>query len=127
MTAWTLVKESYPLQKGDTVLVHAAAGGVGLLLCQMASHLGATVIGTVSTEEKAALARENGAHHIINYAKESIVDKVLALTGGNGVQGIYDGVGKDTWEDDFKVIARKVSLSLSLFSFSFPPAIKQFS
>lgn len=104
------MKEAYPLQRGDTVLVHAAAGGVGLLLCQMASHLGATVIGTVSTESKAKLAKENGAHHIINYAQESIVEKVLALTGGNGVQGIYDGVGKDTWEDDFKVIARKVRL-----------------
>lgn len=102
-----MVKESYALQRGDWVLVHAAAGGVGLLLCQMASHLGAHVIGTTSTTEKAKLAKENGAEHIINYAKESIVDKVLELTGGMGVQGIYDGVGKDTWEDDFKVIARK--------------------
>jgi NADPH:quinone reductase-like Zn-dependent oxidoreductase len=105
--AWTMVKEAYALKKGDWVLVHAAAGGVGLLLCQMASHLGAHVIGTTSTPEKAKLAKENGAEHIINYSKESIVDKVLELTGGNGVQGIYDGVGKDTWEDDFKVIARK--------------------
>lgn len=97
-SAWTLVKEAYPIQKGDWVLVHAAAGGVGLLLCQMASHLGAHVIGTTSTAEKAQLAKENGAEHIVNYTSESIVDKVLELTGGKGVQGIYDGVGKDTWE-----------------------------
>lgn len=92
------MREAYEIKKGDWVLVHAAAGGVGLLLCQMASYLGAHVIGTTSTEEKAKLAKENGAEHIINYSKESIVDKVLELTGGVGVQGIYDGVGKDTWE-----------------------------
>jgi NADPH2:quinone reductase len=100
MLAWTLVKEAYPVQKGDYILVHAAAGGVGLLLCQMASYLGAHVIGTTSTPEKAKLAKENGAEYIIDYSKESIVDKVLELTGGNGVQGIYDGVGKDTWEGE---------------------------
>ncbi|CAO1632854.1 unnamed protein product [Sympodiomycopsis kandeliae] len=109
LTAWTLLKESYPVQKGDTVLIHAAAGGVGLLLVQMAKHLGAKVIGTVSTEEKAQLAKQNGADHIIVYTqeREKLADKVLELTGGQGVQGIYDGVGKDTWEDDFKMIARK--------------------
>ena len=100
LTAWTLVKEAYPLKKGDWVLVHAAAGGVGLLLCQMAAHLGAHVIGTTSTPEKAQLAKDNGAEHIINYTKESIADKVMELTGGVGVQGIYDGVGKDTWEGE---------------------------
>jgi NADPH2:quinone reductase len=99
-TALTLVRESYPLKKGDYVLVHAAAGGVGLLLCQMASHFGAHVIGTASTPEKAELAKQNGAEHVINYSKDSIVDKVLELTDGKGVQGIYDGVGKDTWEGE---------------------------
>lgn len=94
------MREAYEIKKGDWVLVHAAAGGVGLLLCQMASYLGAHVIGTTSTEEKAQLAKENGAEHIINYSKDSIVDKVLELTGGLGVQGIYDGVGKDTWEGE---------------------------
>ena len=108
LTAWTLVREAYPVQRGDTVLVHAAAGGVGLLLCQMASHLGARVIGTASTQEKADLAKANGAHEVILYTQgENVVDKTLEFTDGKGVQGIYDGVGKDTWEDDFKVIARK--------------------
>lgn len=96
--AWTLVKEAYALKKGDWCLVHAAAGGVGLLLCQMASHLGARVIGTTSNAEKAQLAKNNGAEHVINYTKESIVDRIMELTEGRGVQGIYDGVGKDTWE-----------------------------
>lgn len=109
LTAWTLLKEAYPVQKGDHVLVHAAAGGVGLLLCQMAKHLGAVVIGTTSTEEKAKLAKENGADHVVIYTqeREKLADKVLELTGGKGCEGIYDGVGKDTWEDDFKMIARK--------------------
>ncbi|CEH15471.1 nad-binding protein [Ceraceosorus bombacis] len=109
LTAWTLLHEAYQVKKGDAVLIHAAAGGVGLLLCQMASYLGATVIGTVSTEEKAALAKSNGASHVINSKSggAAVVDEVLKLTKGEGVQGIYDGVGKDTWEDGFKMIARK--------------------
>lgn len=96
--AWTLLRETYPVKKGDWILVHAAAGGVGLLLCQMAAHLGAHVIGTTSSEEKAELAKKNGAKHMINYVKENTVEKVLELTDGLGVQGIFDGVGKDTWE-----------------------------
>ncbi|KDN43188.1 GroES-like protein [Tilletiaria anomala UBC 951] len=108
LTAWTLVKEAYEVKKGDYVLVHAAAGGVGLLLCQMCKYLGAHVIGTTSTTEKAELAKANGAEYVILYGKgESVVDKTLEITGNKGVQGIFDGVGKDTWEDDFKVIARK--------------------
>lgn len=109
LTAWTLVREAYPIKKGDHVLIHAAAGGTGLLLCQMAKHLGAIVIGTTSTEEKAKLAKENGADHIVIYTqeREKLADKVLELTGGKGCEGIFDGVGKDTWEDDFKMIARK--------------------
>ncbi|PWN51574.1 hypothetical protein IE53DRAFT_361457 [Violaceomyces palustris] len=101
---------AYTLGAGDHVLVHAAAGGVGLLLCQVASSLGAHVIGTVSNEEKAKLAKENGAEHVLIYDRENlepVVEKVLQITGGQGCQGIFDGVGKDTWEADFKMIARK--------------------
>ncbi|KAI9484697.1 hypothetical protein BDB00DRAFT_878538 [Zychaea mexicana] len=98
LTAWTLVRESYPVKKGDHILIHAAAGGVGLLLCQMCRYLGATVIGTVSTAEKAALARENGADYVINYTTEDVVAKVNEITGGLGCQGVLDGVGKSTWD-----------------------------
>ncbi|CAO1635829.1 unnamed protein product [Parajaminaea phylloscopi] len=107
LTAWGLLIESYPVQKGDWVLVHAAAGGVGVFLCQLASYLGAKVIGTVSTEEKAEFAKANGADEVILYTKEDFAERVNEITGGKGVAGIYDGVGKTTWEDDFKCIARK--------------------
>lgn len=111
LTAWTLVREAYAVKKGDYILVHAAAGGVGLLLCQMGKHLGAHVIGTTSTPEKAELAKKNGAEFVVNYSEENTVDRVLELTGGKGVQAIFDGVGKDTWEDDFKMIARKGTIA----------------
>ena len=98
MTAHYLVTSSYPLKKGDTCLVHAAAGGMGLLLCQMAKMLGATVIGTVSTEEKAALARGAGADHIILYSKQDFEPEVKRITGGRGVDVVYDGVGATTFD-----------------------------
>jgi NADPH:quinone reductase len=98
MTAHYLVKSSYPLKKGDTCLVHAAAGGMGLLLCQMAKMLGATVIGTVSTEEKAALAKAAGADHVILYTKQDFEPEVKRLTGGRGVDVVYDGVGASTFD-----------------------------
>ena len=82
----------------DYILVHAAAGGVGLLLCQLSKYLGATVIGTVSSAEKAALARENGADYVINYTEEDVVAKVNEITNGLGCHGIFDGVGKSTWD-----------------------------
>lgn len=82
----------------DVILVHAAAGGVGLLLCQMCRYLGATVIGTVSTDEKAKLARENGADYTINYSKEDVISKVNEITNGLGCHAVLDGVGKDTFE-----------------------------
>ncbi|SPO38169.1 related to NADPH2:quinone reductase [Pseudozyma flocculosa] len=110
LTALTLIREAYPVQKGDYVLVTAAAGGVGLLLCQMASAVGAHVIGTVSTEAKAELARANGAEHALIYHAErldELVAQVDKITGGKGCQGIFDGVGKDTWEASFEMIARK--------------------
>ncbi len=97
LTAHYLSRSSYPLKPGDTCLVHAAAGGVGQLLCQMARLAGARVIGTVSTEEKASIARAAGADETINYEQEDFVERVKSLTGGTGVQVVYDGVGKSTF------------------------------
>ncbi len=98
MTAHYLVKSSYPLKKGDWCLVHAAAGGMGLLLCQMGKMLGATVIGTVSTEEKAVLAKGAGADHVILYSKQDFEAEVKRITGGRGVDVVYDGVGATTFD-----------------------------
>lgn len=90
----------------DYILVHAAAGGVGLLLCQMCAHLGATVIGTVSTEAKAVLARENGAAHVINYSHEDVASRVAEITGGLGCHAVLDGVGASTWETSLAAVRR---------------------
>jgi NADPH2:quinone reductase len=98
LTAHYLVRSSYPLKKGDTCLVHAAAGGMGLLLCQMGKMLGATVIGTVSTEEKAALAKGAGAEHVILYSQQDFEPEVKRITGGRGVDVVYDGVGATTFD-----------------------------
>ena len=98
MTAHYLACSTYPLRPGETCLVHAAAGGVGLLLCQVAKRRGATVIATVSTEEKAALARGAGADHVILYSKEDFADGVRRATGGAGAHVVYDGVGATTFE-----------------------------
>jgi NADPH2:quinone reductase len=97
MTAQYLACSTYPLKAGDTCLVHAAAGGVGLLLCQVAKLRGATVIATVSTEAKAELARGAGADTVILYSKEDFVDGVRSATGGAGVHVVYDGVGATTF------------------------------
>jgi NADPH2:quinone reductase len=105
MTAQYLLRRTYRVQKGDTILVHAAAGGVGLILCQWAKHLGATVIGTVSTEEKAALAKAHGAAHIIFYGRENVAERVRELTGGAGVPVVYDSVGKDTFDGSLDSLA----------------------
>ena len=101
MTAHYLACSTYPLKSGDTCLVHAAAGGVGLLLCQIAKLRGARVIGTVSTEEKAKLAREAGADDVILYSKQDFVAEVKKLTGGKGLNVVYDAVGKDTFDKGF--------------------------
>jgi NADPH:quinone reductase len=98
MTAEYLVRRTYEVKPGDTVLVHAAAGGVGLLLCQWAKHIGATVIGTVGTDEKAELARSSGCDHPIVYTREDFVARVRELTGGVGVPVVYDSVGRTTWQ-----------------------------
>ena len=97
LTAQYLVRRTYKVQKGDTVLMHAAAGGVGLILCQWAAHLGATVIGTVGSKDKADLAKKNGCHHVILYKDEDFVAKVKEITGGKMCDVVYDGVGKTTF------------------------------
>ncbi|HLC41286.1 MAG TPA: quinone oxidoreductase [Methylomirabilota bacterium] len=112
MTAHYLVYSTYPLKKDDTCLVHAAAGGVGLLLCQMARRIGARVIGTVSTEEKAKLAREAGADEVILYTQQDFESEVKRLTDGRGVQVVYDSVGKDTLEKSLNSLARRGYLVL---------------
>ncbi|MBL8490336.1 MAG: quinone oxidoreductase, partial [Rhodocyclaceae bacterium] len=98
MTAQYLLRRTYKVQPGDTILIHAAAGGVGLLVCQWAKALGATVIGTVSSDEKAALARAHGCDHPIVYSRENFVERVKAITGGAGVPVVYDSIGKDTFQ-----------------------------
>jgi NADPH2:quinone reductase len=97
MTVRYLLRETYKVGKGTTMLLHAAAGGIGLIACQWARHLGATVIGTVSTPQKAALAKEMGATHVINYKTEDFVKRTRELTGGQGVDVVYDAIGKDTY------------------------------
>jgi NADPH2:quinone reductase len=97
MTVRYLIRDIYKVGPGDTILIHAAAGGVGLILCQWASALGATVIGTVSSDAKAALAKANGCHHPIVYTREDFPARVLEITGGQKLPVVYDSVGKDTY------------------------------
>jgi NADPH2:quinone reductase len=96
MTVEYLLRRTYQVKSGDTILVHAAAGGVGLIMCQWAKHLGATVIGTVSSEAKAERARAHGCHHPVIYTKEDFVARVKEITGGKLLPVVYDSVGKDT-------------------------------
>jgi NADPH:quinone reductase len=112
MTAHYLACSTYPLKKGDACLVHAAAGGVGLILCQIARLRGARVIGTVSTEEKAKLAREAGADETILYTKQDFAAEVKRITGGKGLQVVYDSVGKDTWEGSLDCCAPRGMIAL---------------
>ena len=98
MTVQYLIHRTYAVKSGDTVLWHAAAGGVGTIACQWLKAIGATTIGTVGSEEKAALAKAHGCHHVINYNKENFVERVKSLTGGKGVPVVYDSVGKTTWD-----------------------------
>ncbi|EST05349.1 Alcohol dehydrogenase GroES-like protein [Kalmanozyma brasiliensis GHG001] len=113
LTALTLLKESHPIKKGEWMLVTAAAGGVGLLLCQMGRAFGANVIAVTSTSEKCELAKKHGAHHALTYNKENpqaYIDEIRSITNNHGVDGIYDGVGADTWEANFAIAARKGSI-----------------
>jgi len=98
LTVQYLLRQTYRVRAGETILIHAAAGGVGLLACQWAKHLGATVIGTVGSDEKAELARQHGCQHTIVYTREDFVERVREITGSDGVPVVYDSVGKDTWE-----------------------------
>ena len=97
LTAAYLLRRTYRVQPGDAVLIHAAAGGVGLIACQWAKALGATVIGTVGSAAKGELARAHGCDHVINYSSEDFTGRVREITGGEGVAVVYDGVGKDTF------------------------------
>ncbi len=112
MTAHYLTRSTYPLKSGDTCLVHAAAGGMGLLLTQMGKMFGATVIGTVSTDEKAALAKQAGADHVILYSKLDFVAEVKRITGNRGVDVIYDGVGATTFEKGLTCIRPRGVMAL---------------
>ena len=94
MTARSLLFDAYKVQPGDTIVIHAAAGGVGLIMCQWAKHLGATVIGTVSSDDKAAVARAHGCDHTIVYTREDFAERVREITGGEGVPVVYDSVGQ---------------------------------
>ncbi len=112
MTAHYLACSTYPLKNGDNCLVHAAAGGVGLILCQIGRLRGARVIGTVSTDEKAKLAREAGADETILYTKQDFAAEVKRITGGKGLQVVYDSVGKDTWEGSLNCLAPRGLIAL---------------
>lgn len=135
------MEEAYNVQKGDFILIHTIAGGVGLLMNQLAKSRGATVIGTTSSKAKADLALEHGADHVILYTEEDTVKRVLEITNGEGVHAVYDGVGKDTYvsrpilclepclfvqyfrfDNDFKLIRRKGTIvSLGNASGAVPP------
>jgi NADPH2:quinone reductase len=105
MTAWYLCRRTYRVKKGDTIVVHAAAGGVGQILCQWAKHLGATVIGTVGSDEKVALAKKVGCKHVVVMSREKLSERVKAITKGKGVPVVYDGVGKDTFMESLDCLA----------------------
>jgi NADPH2:quinone reductase len=107
MTARCLLHDTYKVTPSDTILIHAAAGGVGLIMCQWAKRLGATVIGTVSSDEKAAVARAHGCDHPIVYTREDFAARVRDITGGEGVPVVYDSVGKATFEDSLKCLRRR--------------------
>lgn len=120
LTVWYLLRSLYELKAGETVLFHAAAGGVGLIFCQWARHIGATVIGTVGSDEKAELAKANGCDHTILYKQDDFVGKVKELTDGKGVSVVYDGVGKDTFMGSLDCL-RKRGLMVSFGNASGPP------
>ena len=110
LTALTILKEAHPVKKGDWILVTAAAGGVGLLLCQMGRAFGANVIAVTSTQAKCDLAKAHGAHHALTYNKQdpaAYISEIRQITNNHGVDGILDGVGADTWESNFEIAARK--------------------
>ena len=122
LTVHYLIFTTYKVQKGETVLWHAAAGGVGLIACQWLKALGASVIGTAGSDEKCALAKAHGAEHVINYSKESFVERVKSITGGKGVPVVYDAVGKSTWEGSLDCLRpRGMMVSFGNASGAVPP------
>lgn len=122
LTAQYLIRDSYKVQPGDTVLLHAAAGGVGLIASQWLKALGVTVIGTVGSDEKAELARANGCAHTIVYTRESFVDRVKEITNGKGVPAVYDSIGKDTFQGSLDCLApRGTMVSFGNASGPVPP------
>jgi NADPH2:quinone reductase len=120
MTAQMLLRSVFPVAKGDTILIHAAAGGVGLIMCQWAAALGATVIGTVGTEEKAELARKHGCAHPIVYSKQDFVAEVQRITGGEKLPVVYDSVGRDTFLKSLDCLKMR-GLMVSFGNASGPP------
>jgi NADPH2:quinone reductase len=126
LTAQYLLRGAYAVKAGETVLIHAAAGGVGLIMCQWARRLGVRVIGTVSTEAKAALARANGCEHAIVYPKEDVVARVRELTGGEGLPVVYDGVGAATFEQSLQSLRRRGLLVSYGSASGVPPPIEIF-
>ena len=112
MTAQYLLHGVYSVKRGDTILVHAAAGGVGLILCQWAKAIGATVIGTVGDDEKAKLARSFGCDHPVSYRSGNFADRVKEITGGAGVAAVYDSVGRDTFDRSLECLAPLGTLAL---------------
>jgi NADPH2:quinone reductase len=122
MTARYLLRQTYPVQRGQTILFHAAAGGVGLIASQWASHLGATVIGTVGSDAKAELARAHGCAHVVRYDREDVVARVREITGGKGVQVVYDSVGQATFAGSLDCLApRGMLVSFGQSSGKIPP------
>jgi NADPH2:quinone reductase len=119
LTAHYLLRRTFRVRAGDTLLVHAAAGGVGQILCQWGKHLGATVIGTVGSEDKATLAKKAGCRHVIVLAKENFAERVRALTRGQGVPVVYDGIGRDTFEGSLDCL-RPLGLMVSYGNASGP-------
>ena len=122
LTVHYLIHSTYAVKSGETVLWHAAAGGVGLIACQWLKAMGVTVIATAGSDEKVALARSHGAAHGINYSKENFVEKVKAITGGKGVPVVYDSVGKTTWEGSLDCLRpRGLMVSFGNASGAVPP------
>jgi NADPH2:quinone reductase len=122
LTVHYLIYTTYPVKKGETVLWHAAAGGVGLIACQWLKALGVTVIATAGSDEKCALAKAHGAEHVINYSRENFVERVKSITGGKGLPVVYDAVGKSTWDGSLDCLRpRGLMVSFGNASGAVPP------
>jgi NADPH:quinone reductase len=122
LTVHYLIHTTYAVKKGDTVLWHAAAGGVGLIACQWLKALGVSVIGTAGSDEKCSLAKAHGAEHVVNYSRENFVERVKSVTGGKGLPAVYDAVGKTTWDGSLDCLRpRGLMVSFGNASGAVPP------